>query len=526
MRRDAAATRTDRWELLAAMSPFVALCLSQWDYVPIWDGRIYTDCLLNAAARGPFPSAYVCVDHPTIAWAFLTSLLSHVIPDKFWPLLVMHIALGMIGLWSFRELACLVLPTSTRDANLLTACFGACPLFVASAVNPSPDFGVLIFFLLLLRSLTYARWIEAGVAGVLLSLSKETGVLLLGIATGTHAVIEFVSAPGHWKQRLRGMTRYAPTLAGPASFLIWIALRPAREAGQGGPLWGGKTLSDLLRMLLWLDLSDIRLHAQLAVVLVLQFSWTLSLLTIWRWATTAKLRFLRTPPTRLPLASFFDFTLAATIFALTRFLPFSNPRYLIPILPLLLLCAGASLHDLLPRARRWSAFVLVALLLASNFLTFDPLSRILWGTFSFGDHQMLRMTSLTGECCGEGRDQLVYNLQHTALHHLLNLARSALLQDADHRFSGHPLADWYLVGSIDPATRRRTLAHGAPVERLLTYPRIRDGVRPRTVYYLHLPNFADDSGQEARLHPWYRPTATHVFTYYGYRLHVTELTRR
>lgn len=526
MRHDAAATRTDRWELLAAMSPFVALCLSQWDYVPIWDARIYTDCLLNAAARGPFPSAYVCAEHPTIAWAFLTSLLSHVVPDKFWPLLVMHIALGMIGLWSFRELARLVLPTSTRDANLLTACFGACPLFVASAVNPSPDFGVLIFFLLLLRSLTYARWIEAGVAGVLLSLSKETGVLLLGIATGTHAVIEFVSAPGHWKQRLRGMTRYAPTLAGPASFLIWIALRPAREAGQGGPLWGGKTLSEVILMLLSVDSASPRLHAQLAITFLLQFAWLFSLAVGWHWAQLLANAFRKSQPRPSNNAIYLGLLLITSTFFLTRYLPHTNARYLLPTTPLLLLCAYHALPRFTATTRRASIVGTTALLLASNFFTFDPLSRIFWGTFSFGDHQMLRMTSLTGECCGEGRDQLVYNLQHTALHHLQNLARSALSQDADHRFSGHPLADWYLVGSIDPATRRRTLARGAPVERLLTYPRIRDGVRPRTIYYLHLPNFADDSGQEARLHPWYRPTTTHVFTYYGYRLRVTELTRR
>jgi hypothetical protein len=33
---------------------------------------------------------------------------------------------------------------------------------------------------------------------------------------------------------------------------------------------------------------------------------------------------------------------------------------------------------------------------------------------------MLRMTALTGECCGAGRDQLVYNLQFTRFHDLQN----------------------------------------------------------------------------------------------------------
>lgn len=37
------------------------------------------------------------------------------------------------------------------------------------------------------------------------------------------------------------------------------------------------------------------------------------------------------------------------------------------------------------------------------------------GTFDFGTHKMLKMTSLTGECCGYGRDQLVYNLEFVHL---------------------------------------------------------------------------------------------------------------
>ena len=514
------------WLLLAAILPFAILCLTQWDYVPIWDARIYTDCLLRAAARGPFPAAYVCADHPTIAWAAVASLLSHLAPYRYGPVLVMQVLLGAVALWAFFDLARSLFPERARDAVLLTACLGVFPLVVAGAVDPNPDFGVLAFFLLLLRALLRGRFVEAGVAGVLLSLSKETGVLLLGLATGAHALLFLLRSPGAPAVRLRALLRYAPTLAGPVAFALWLALRPAQPGLHGGPLWGGQSLGDILRVLLSVDLGHPVFRAQLAGVFVLQFAWVLALAAAWRWGGKLWGLFRRVPSGEAPDLVFLDLLFFATLFALTRFRTFLNVRYFLPLYPLLLLCAAAALRRL-PTWRRDALVVaLSCAFLLSNFRTVDPVSRGLWGTFRFGEHALLRMTSLTGECCGEGRDQLVYNLEHTQLHRLQDLAYAALRPGPGRELAANVRAEWFLTGPLEPLTFARTLAPGLPERQVLTLEQVQRGLQPRTLLFLRYPNFADNAAQEALLGRWYAPGEVRRFARGGYALEVVELTRR
>ena len=90
--------------------------------------------------------------------------------------------------------------------------------------------------------------------------------------------------------------------------------------------------------------------------------------------------------------------------------------------------AVVRLH-LRPGVRRAVLGTYAALLAVSAMRTVDPVSRWLWGTFRFGSHQMLDMTSLTGECCGTGRDQLAYSLEFTRFHDLTDSVVTALVRD-------------------------------------------------------------------------------------------------
>jgi hypothetical protein len=111
------------------------------------------------------------------------------------------------------------------------------------------------------------------------------------------------------------------------------------------------------------------------------------------------------------------------LYLLTRVRPYSNARYLLPLFALfLLLFAQLVAVGIARRGLRVAvtAAVLLGLFAPSLEATVDPVSRHVLGTFDFGRHRMLRMTALTGECCGAGRDQLVYNLQFTRFHDLQN----------------------------------------------------------------------------------------------------------
>jgi hypothetical protein len=95
--------------------------------------------------------------------------------------------------------------------------------------------------------------------------------------------------------------------------------------------------------------------------------------------------------------AFITLLFIATIYALTRFVTFSNVRYLLPAMPLLLIASYAALVRLLPRVqpRRLALITYALLLVVSAERTVDPLSRRVWGTFPFGSHEMLRMASMT-----------------------------------------------------------------------------------------------------------------------------------
>jgi hypothetical protein len=158
-------------------------------------------------------------------------------------------------------------------------------------------------------------------------------------------------------------------------------------------------------------------------------------------------------------------------YLLTRYRTYTNFRYFLPLCPLVLLAFYASLARRVGSAAlRTATFAVVAVLLCvSNFRTVDPISRAVFGSWRFGDHVMLDVTARTHECCGRGRDQLVYNLQFTEIAYLQDLLYERIQPRTDAVLVAEDQAIWYLPGRIDPVTFHRTLAPTAPLDpKLLT----------------------------------------------------------
>jgi hypothetical protein len=148
-----------------------------------------------------------------------------------------------------------------------------------------------------------------------------------------------------------------------------------------------------------------------------------------------------------------------TTYALTRFATFGNSRYLMPLTALLLLPFFAALIRLhvSAAARRLILAVFAVALVVSNVRTVDPVSRLVYGTFPVGGNRMLRMTRITHECCGAGRDQLVYSLEFTALADLTSDAMAARSVDESTLIVTPDSTAWNAIGRLDAETRTRTL---------------------------------------------------------------------
>ena len=219
---------------------------------------------------------------------------------------------------------------------------------------------------------------------------------------------------------------------------------------------------------------------------------------------------------------------AATVYALTRFLIFSNVRYLMIASALLLIPAYAALLrlSLATRLRRLSLVAYALLLVISAERTVDPISRRLWGTFPFGSHEMLRIASITGECCGIGRDQLVYSLEFTRLHELADDALASLAPDNRTLLVIPANTSWYTIGPLDARTHRRTLRRTGTIEPMVvTHGEVMKDVRPDRFTYLALPN-ADLPRALVNLGVYYDWGPPRRFERSGYTVLAYDMTAR
>jgi hypothetical protein len=507
------------WRDLLPLVPFVAVCAAYADYVPLYDSREYAECIAQSA-RGFRLTELACENHPTIAYALIVGLLARAVRGAYWPLLVMNAALGVVALRAFLDLARDVFPDRPWQARLLTACLGVFPVFLSGAISVNPDFGVMAFFVLLLRDLLRGRRARATLWGILLSFCKEVGALLLVAAVVLHALLFVLRRDGELRAKLRALAGYAPLLSGAALLTVWLRVRPKPD---GQLLWGAHSPVKLSLQFATLELLDATFLASLLTISVLQFAWIPGALAASRWLRRLGRALVALPPRDpLPLR-YLDWTFLATFLLLTRFKTFVNPRYYLAAWPLLLLCGYAAIRDLRSARSLAALGCLGALFFASSFRTLDPISRAAAGTFAFGDRRLLSIASLTGECCGKGRDQLGYNLQWNQLHYLLDDALDWARPTPDRALAGAELLEWWTFRELDARTFHRAKpAAGDLKPSVLRAVDVENGARPPTLFWFRFPNFPAEAESEKRLATWYEPRAERRFQRGGYWLDVAE----
>jgi hypothetical protein len=113
------------------------------------------------------------------------------------------------------------------------------------------------------------------------------------------------------------------------------------------------------------------------------------------------------------------------------------------------------------------------------------------------------MTRVTHECCDSGRDQLVYNLQYTFLGDLTSDAVAAVADDSSAVFFPRRM-HWEMLGSLDKASRRRTLRRQNVLELRAYQPDTLATLQspPGNAIYIGLPN-GNPTASLGALRPWY-----------------------
>ena len=509
--------RLEQLGLLAALALYAATVLAYLDFVPIWDGLAYSrDCLVKAVT-GPFSlMSFNCFAHPTMAYVLLLALPQYLDPGNVALLHLTNMLLGMVSIVALHFVLRRLLPAKQLwpERVLVTAIYAGLPLFLANTLNMTPDFGVLVFFLLTLALLLHRRLALAAAAGVLLVFSKEVGVLLYGVMLASFCYFYVARAQLAGREKLRALLGRWPLGIAPVLFVSFYVYK----ATVAGPLlWTASETAkpaNLLRAFTSFSLLDLSFLGNVRGIFLLNFNWILTLpvaaLVIWRVVQFGcGLR--RGAPSHAPARELgYVLTLFFVVFLLlTRFPTYINLRYMLPVYPLLLLFFIHALCVFLRNHKLRVALLAVTLVLifASNFWTFDPLSKKAYGTFRFGSREMINMTRTTGECCGYGRDQLVYNLQYTRLdsvmtkifQHLKPRASEVYLAHSGFRDIETPQADFYLVGTIHNKSYTRTLLkqHDLGLRTRRLRKLVLWKTKPKTIYYIEFPNY--DSTRELRV---------------------------
>jgi hypothetical protein len=494
---------------------FVGMLWPFRSYVPIWDGRVYADCAIHAAEQGLSLSTLRCAGHPSQGYAFFLGASQLGAPGDTTFLLYMNILLGILALASFRVVLARVFPGEQhrRALDVITLACAVHPVLLSTLLQVNVDYGVYVFFYMALAALMSGRFVLTALFGVLLAFSKETGVLAYGLMVGLWALFQVMTADGAWRERVRRLVPMIVTVIPFVLFalyvLTWHETRAEpviwKHGWQKGPLDGFN----------FFDLSDPVFLSYAAGIFILGFGWVVSAILAADGAVAAT-RMVRRLPSRdvegadrRALAFVTVMTVLLT-YLLTSFRTWSNLRYFALLYPLLLLLAYAALVRLRAPAavRSGIAVAFVMLFITASLRSVDPLSKAVYGTFSVGQKEMYRMSSITGEYPGPGRDELVYNLEFTGFHYVQNAFFAGLPVTDSTAIATSRVVGLNLFAPLDWATHRRTLQpHG------VVTPRYWDDVsllaasaRPSVLWYLEFSNQPDHDAALASLRPLYDET--------------------
>jgi hypothetical protein len=516
-----------------AVAVSLMMLASRADYIPMWDGRIYADCIIDAAQQRLSWSSLRCADHISYAYMVYAGALQLLSPGSFPLMLLANTLLWLLACAAFHRLTQVAFPGSEHglDRSLLTAAFAFQPAILASVVQPNIDLPMLPAFLWATVFIVRLRWIPAILTGIALIGTKESGVLLYLTLVFSYGVAMVMPGPRSTRSPFRAMWHLAPLSIPVIVFAVFIAYRIIVPHDTVLAAAGTTDMPILQQFLV--PRIDPYFVNYVVMMCVLSFAWV-STVIVGSDAVFAIGRAVRKlAPRPLPGAKrrvvrFLLVLGVVSMWALTRYSSWGNSRYLLPVFALtpLMLYAALIRFGVPTTARRSLLGALAVLLGVSVVRTIDPVSKALYGTWTFGEHRLLRMTSVTGECCAAGRDQLVYNLQYTALAGLTSDATAALVRDSTIVFYPTRM-DWQSLGPLDSASSTRTLRRVRTFTPPLLYP---DTLRflaspPRNAVYIGIPN-GDVAGGLRKLSPWYDAAPATRVQRDGYSLDAYRLTLR
>lgn len=441
------------WLFVLLLAVFAGMPALYFSYVPIWDGWQFSRCYLTAALAG----SLWCFDHSAFLHTYIFGLLQKPDPGNFTSLYTANIILGIIGLICLRALLSRLYKGVLSPVNitLISFCFGLAPVFLVHVVQQSLDYTLPIYLIMTLYFLYSGRFTPAALTGMLMVFTKESGFMLYSIGVFLYVLLLLIKGALSWKDK-KGLLSVIAVLSIPIiSFVVYMLITPKTQIGDS---W----LDGILKMLKFYIVDPV-IAAQLVSLLVLNFNWILTGI-IAAGLVLLGMNYLRGGRRIEAGLGFYDriyFYLLFILFVyfLTRIPMWNNPRYMLPVYPVLVILFADAASILFKKRQSVVTCIVVAvlvLLCISSFRTIDPVSKRIMGTFKFGSHEILRMTGLKDDSGTYGRDQLVYNFEFTEIHYLTEKIYQTV--GTDKLFVAAPYSTWTnAFTSINKETGKRMM---------------------------------------------------------------------
>jgi hypothetical protein len=442
----------------------LALLASRLDYVPLWDGRIYADCIVTTALGALDASTLRCVDHVSHSYMLYAGAIQMLSPGSYPLILLANTLLYLASCAAFFLIVRGAFPDDSHalGRGLASVAFALHPAILASVVQPTIDLPLLPCFLWGVVFVLRRKWVALVAVGLAMVFAKETGVILYAALVGSYGLLELFAVRRSARDMRRTIVRLVPLAIPLIAFAAYLAYRATIP--QATVVWAAGTSEKSILKRFIVPRFDRPLASFLGMIFVLNFAWIASAIVaadtfvaVRRYVRRAGARAL--PGADAAVVRFLVVLAIVTVYALTRFTTYANTRYLLvafALTPIVAYAATVRL-GLSARARSLAIGALALGFAASTVFTVDPVSRGLYGTFAFGNRSLLRLTRITHECCGAGRDQLVYNLQFTNLADLTSEAMASIrATDSTAVFVPKDMS-WGMLGALDSVDHRLTL---------------------------------------------------------------------
>jgi len=451
--------------VLAVAAVYMFVLAAYHDVTPFYDGGIYYASIQRLVTL-PFQWVHLHMEgHVSPVYTMLISWSQFIDQGAVLPMYATNLALMLFAAVMMYKLLSLLFGSVARPLELMlgASIYGAMPVLVTHAFHINLDFGLSIFLVPYLYFLLGGKYWRAAVFAVAMMMTKETGVLIYLVIVSLYAFLYITRPAGSFKNALNAVVHNYTVLVPAGVFTLYYgAFRLFAPASQAH--WGQDSVdSNVMHTLLDFNLADSGIRSFLSNIFIINFNWLLTLVVAvflfhraWRWMFGLEKNPLHGINKRDLI--FLILALLGLIYITTRIRYWNNPRYVLAVFPVFIPLAFYCLIDLVRSAKIRASLLGIALglIMIANITTIDPVSRAVYGTIPFGEHQWLNMTSMIGPPWLR-RDQQAYNLEFLELHYATTEAWKDIEPPANAVILAGPMADFYVSNRIMPGTFHPTL---------------------------------------------------------------------